>query len=202
MERVDAKYVFLDVVDYADNTIENQFAIIEKLQSIVKEAVRHVAILSSICYLPTGDGMCIVLENESQDDKHLLLAIKILELLSLYNKSNEVKFEVRIGINENKDIIYSDINDRKNYAGRGINYAQRVMSFADGVQIMAGSAVYEKLADTNAYHNKFKGLSVEIKSDKTIQIYQYVDTTKQFVNSRRPSISLQSNLRANVYYAE
>jgi Adenylate and Guanylate cyclase catalytic domain len=69
------------------------------------------------------------------------------------------QFEVRIGLNENVDNRVVDINGRPNVAGAGINMAQRVMSPADGSQILIGAAVYETLRHRECYMNTFREFS-------------------------------------------
>jgi len=189
--KVDAKYVFLDVVGYTTYNIENQATIVESIEGIVKGAISDCYFLGSfsspVYYLPTGDGTCIVLENETEDDQHMKVALSVLKRIFKYNASATVKFEARIGVNENKDIAYYDINGNRNFAGRGINYASRIMSLADGGQILVGAAVFERLADTSAYQNKFKDFPVSIRHDRTITVYQFIDKTIEYLNCDKPS---------------
>lgn len=181
MEKINAKYVFLDVVSYTNRDIEAQSTIVEVLQKIVKDAIDDFDELDTwwnenVNFLPTGDGMCIVMENiDDPEDIHVQVGLKILSKLEKYNNEAQPseRFELRIGINENKDIVYTDINGRRNYAGRGINYAQRVMSFANKGQIFVGSIVYEKLADTRSYKNRFIERKVTLKNNQQILIYEY-----------------------------
>jgi hypothetical protein len=175
------RYVFLDVVDYTKCATEEQADIIWILQLSVWVAVREFGDQpEQIAFLPTGDGMCIVLKKD-EEDSHLKLALRILEVLPMYAK--ELKFTIRIGLNENKDIVYRDVNGRENYAGRGINIASRVMGKAGGSQIAVGTAVFERLSGKKQYINKFIPYhNVKIKNEQ-ITIYQYVDPDCSFLDS-------------------
>lgn len=172
------KYVFLDVVSYTSQSIEDQATTVEALKQIVESAVgKYVKLLflfENVTYLPTGDGICICIHPEDPDDLHILVALEILRLLNDHNLKEDPKFQVRIGINENKDIAYRDINDNVNFAGRGINHAQRIMSSGGPGQILVGSTVYEKLADRRDYRGKFRQHTAMIKNTK-IDFYQYTD---------------------------
>ena len=66
------------------------------------------------------------------------------------------KFDVRIGVNENVDNLIFDINDRANLTGAGINYARRIMDYADGGNILISQTVYERLSQREKYLEKFK----------------------------------------------
>lgn len=185
MDKINAKYVFLDVVNYTSKDIESQSFVVKTLQKVVKDAVGKFDklddwFIENTFYLPTGDGMCIVIENiEEPEDIHIQLALKILQLVDQHNKAQKEQpddqFHLRVGVNENKDIVYKDINGRRNYAGRGINYAQRVMSASDPDKIFVGSIVYEKLADTRKYKHHFKEHKIELKGGHSITVFEYVE---------------------------
>jgi class 3 adenylate cyclase len=193
---VSVKYVFLDVVDYTTRTIEKQHKIVTMLQQIVRSAVAPLIkynwmyeSLHDYCvFLPTGDGMCIAIKNRQDDDIALIVALKIFENIHIHNSENEdLQFEVRAGINANKDIEYIDINDAPNFAGRGINMAQRIMNLCDGGNILVSSSVYETLAQRDKYHDKFRDLGEQLSKRDKIKIYQYVDESSEMLNNDIPS---------------
>jgi hypothetical protein len=189
----ECKYVFMDIVGYSKNrSVEAQVDIITELNLLVKKALSDEKIPSANKILiPTGDGICIALiGNNFAFDVHLSVALKILLELSSYNKVQKDqmrRFEVRIGINENIDNIVNDINGRRNVAGSGINYAQRVMSFADESMILLGNAVYEKLSKREKYIGSFNKYSAIIKHNERLIIYQYTNISFDFLNNECPS---------------
>lgn len=181
--QIHVKYVFLDVVDFTKNSVEDQTEIVQTLNGKVADAVRESGILAnSLIYLPTGDGICVVIKHDPQQpdsyDVHMRLALNILKGVNEHNTSSGADkpgFEVRIGVNENQDNLIKDINGNDNIAGAGINYAQRFMNLAEGRQIFVGPSAYEILR----HHKKYTGAgvfhpyTVTIKGER-LKVYQYV----------------------------
>jgi len=187
-----AKYIFLDVVQYTHNrSVEAQCEIISSLNAIVKESSKENRISSDdLIYLPTGDGLCIVLLNLINPvDIHLNFALSILKRISEHNSSIDNKmreFEVRIGINENQDNIVKDINGKKNIAGDGINTAQRIMNAAGPSQVLVGLSVYDKLRQRENYLSGFREYEIKIKHGYSLNLYQYVNSELDFLNNDIP----------------
>lgn len=174
-----AKYIFLDVVGFTNNrSVEAQEDIIGILNSLVSRCLDEYSLLEDKrILLPTGDGLCIALLNlETPYDVHIGLALDILRELHEHNLDRELnemrKFQVRIGISSNTDNLVTDINGRTNIAGRGINEAQRVMSNADGNQILVSEVVYNTLRDREKYMRAFERYSAKIKHGDVIAMYQ------------------------------
>lgn len=182
---VESKYVFLDVVSFSSRTVEAQAIVVQSLNQIVTASLTALSVSKSneeeVLCIPTGDGMCIVLVrkdpvSEGTLDIHVRLALEILRLLSEHNqKINEPDeaFKLRIGINENIDILVQDINDRRNIAGAGINDAARIMDLGGGNQILVGQNVYERLRGWRAYQGSFKPFNVTVKHDQKMIVYQF-----------------------------
>ncbi|HLL70290.1 MAG TPA: adenylate/guanylate cyclase domain-containing protein [Pyrinomonadaceae bacterium] len=174
-----AKYIFLDVVSFSKRSAEAQSDIVNQLNAIVRQALNTCNVSYEDCiFLPTGDGMCVALiGTELPYDIHLQMALKILELLDSYTNATENptrRFQVRIGINQNTDIIVTDINDRKNIAGAGINMAARIMDQADGNQILISQTVFEELQPSEHYMGSFRAFSAVAKHNLRFQVHQYV----------------------------
>lgn len=175
------KYVFVDVVGFTQNrSVEAQVDIVNALNSIVRKSVESAGIYrESAVFLPTGDGVCIAsLVVAPPFDVHLTIALSILELLHQHNSAtqNEMRrFEVRIGINENVDNIVTDINGSRNVAGAGISTAQRVMSVADGGQIIAGPVVFETLRHRERYMKSFRPLQARVKHGVVTPVFQFIE---------------------------
>jgi Adenylate and Guanylate cyclase catalytic domain len=193
------------------------------LNSIVKTSVLEASILGNkVIYLPTGDGLCVVLMNiealedfPSPYDIHLRLALDILSRIDDTNSTVEDqqrKIAVRIGLNEGTDNLVTDINSRLNVAGDGINTAQRVMGLADGNQILVGTHVYNTLRVREKYmRGSFRILPVaEIKHAQFIQTFQFIqeghrglniDTPKRFVVEETLSPKLTKTAAYYIAYA-
>jgi len=85
------------------------------------------------------------------------------------------KFAVRVGINQSDDNIVTDINDRKNVTGAGINNARRIMDLADGGQILVSSTVYENLHPRKQYYHAFgQELKKEAKHGLVLKMHQLI----------------------------
>lgn len=193
------KHLFLDIVGYSKNrTVEAQSDIITKLNEIVKKVLNEYKVSTSKrLLLPTGDGMCITFINNPQYDFAIVFAVAILKEIKLYNEQTTDKmrkFEIRIGINENIDNIIIDINNKKNVAGSGINYAQRVMSLADGNMIMIGSSVYEQVNKRDKYFGKFISWNALIKHNERKAVYQYIDEDIPVLNTQIPTVFQEISL--------
>lgn len=177
---IPAKYIFLDVVGFSqDRSVEAQTDIVHSMNVIVKTAVIDNGIVAEkVIYLPTGDGICIAILNvEDPYDIHVRVALDILNELELYNEGTEDpkrKFKVRIGINANTDNLVTDINGSKNIAGAGVNVAQRVMSLADGNQLLVSQAVFDTLHVREAYMPLFRSYATKVKHGMALQVHQLI----------------------------
>ena len=185
---VDAKYLYLDVISFTkDRTIEAQSEIIRTFNKITKVGVQNTYGWQRPIYLPTGDGLCIAFVQDSDSfDVHLRTALVILERLATYNAKQTDpmrQFELRIGLNENRDNLLRDINNRENLAGYGINMAKRIMDLADGNMILVGHSVHERLGQRQSYYGKFREHRVVIHHGIELTVYQFVDDELAYLNS-------------------
>src|SRR5206468_10051453 len=143
--------VFADLVEFTERrTLEAQVEIIAALNGAFKEAIGRIEAI----YLPTGDGICAaILQVEIEADVHLQTALRVLELFHAWSSQAPFnrKADLRIAINESVDAVVTDINGNRNLAGVGINSAQRLMTVANGNQIIAGHAAYETLRSRDRY---------------------------------------------------
>lgn len=194
---IPAKYIFLDVVRFTHKrSVEAQSDIVHVLNGIVKSAVVSSGIpFDKIIFLPTGDGICIALLNiESPYDVHLHIALNIIKGVQEYSDATEDsmrKFQVRIGLSANTDNLITDINESRNMAGAGINMASRVMSMADGNQILVGETVYDTLRYREKYMSAFRGYEAEVKHHVRIKVYQFIAEGHIGLNINTPEAFLQ-----------
>lgn len=145
-----------------------------------------------VIYIPTGDGICIALLNiGSPFDLQIKIALKILECIHNYNSrisEENLKFQVRIGINAGRDNVITDINGRRNVSGNGVNMASRIMDKADGGNVLIGEIVYDNLKNHDEYASAFKQHpSILVKHGILLNIYQFVRDDCDFLNVDRPS---------------
>lgn len=191
-----AKYLFLDVVRFSKRTAEPQVDIVYHLNRIVLEVLDAFGLgpTSEDCILlPTGDGMCIAILGKESLDIDLQIALALLEGIHNHNDTSSsserlelsTKFEIRIGINENLDIVIRDINGNRNVAGAGINLCQRIMSLGDASQILVGSTVFDRLRTSGKYFDSFRSYSAEVKRER-FGVHQFIGSGYVGLNSHVP----------------
>ena len=174
------KYVFLDIVKFSvDRSAEAQFDIVCQLNQIVQASLIKQTVKSEArILLPTGDGMCIALHGPDLEfDLHILLALDILQGLHAYHESTSDltrQFQIRIGIDQNTDFLFDDINGNPNLAGAGINLAARIMGLGDGNQILVSQTVFDELQPSERYMNKFRPYYAKVKHGRRIQAHQFI----------------------------
>ena len=79
--KVHIQYIFLDVVQFtrSDRTVEDMVSIIQALNQIVTDVLdERQLVQDDVILLPTGDGMCIGLLNQHDEDTHLEIAQSLL----------------------------------------------------------------------------------------------------------------------------
>jgi class 3 adenylate cyclase len=176
-------HVFLDVVDFSPRAVGEQAAIVKELNAVVLRALarRRDVPEDKRILIPTGDGVCVALQANEQTefDAHIAIALDIVGQLNDLPDSpagGPPKFFVRVGIDSNSDVEVVDINGNRNVAGAGINTAQRIMSLADGGQIIVSQTIYKLLKHHEGYPpDSFRRYDVLIKHDEPLTVYQYAD---------------------------
>ncbi len=191
------KYVFLDIVGFSyERPTEAQADIIQDLNRTVTKALdQHKVADDQVVKLPTGDGMCIALRSHGLSyDIHLQLATMLLAMLTERNGSiidEPHRFEVRIGIHEETDITYIDINGNTNVAGAGINMTQRIMSRGDGGHILLSRRVYDTVENRERYRREeFRFFPARVKHEVPLTIYQLIREDCPGLNLELPSSEL------------
>ncbi|HYV90522.1 MAG TPA: adenylate/guanylate cyclase domain-containing protein [Chitinophagales bacterium] len=192
-------YIFIDIVRYStERTTEAQADIIMKLNDIVSNILKENKIkVAKTILIQTGDGLCIsILDETILPDTQLSIALGILKKIESHNRLTEDKmfqFQVRIGLNENIDKLYLDINSNKNLAGSGINFAQRIMDQGDASQIMVAETIYQKLKPRAMYFKSFRSLKAKDKHNEKFIVYQFIDELEE-LNTDYPEKFVQHPL--------
>jgi class 3 adenylate cyclase len=187
------KYVFVDVVGFTrGRSVEAQTDIVTILGVMIRATVRQRARrLQGTLYMPTGDGLCVAITDaRAPFDIHLSIAIDILGRVDGHNvrSADQMRrFQIRVGIAENVDNLFADINGNRNVAGAGVNTAQRVMSIGDGCQILASQNVFESLRHRERYQNTFRSLIAGVKHDVTLPVNQFIEQSHAGLSTALPS---------------
>lgn len=194
------KYVFVDVVQFStDRSVEAQNDIVETLNRACINSFQALIPNGEVIYIPTGDGICVaILDVRAKYDAHLTFARNLLARLAIHNE--EVvssaaqgtgymrRFEIRIGISENVDNIVKDINGNRNVAGVGVTLAQRIMSLADGGQILLSDGAYQTLRVREKYMDGFERFKAVVKHGTPLDLYQFKQLGNRGLNVEIPSI--------------
>ena len=107
--------------------------------------------------IPTGDGMALVFFQSPEEPVHC--AMEIARALK-----NHPQVRVRMGVHSGPVNQVTDVNDRVNVAGAGINFAQRVMDCADAGHILISKRVADDLAQDTLWQPLLHELGeVEVK---------------------------------------
>jgi Lrp/AsnC family transcriptional regulator, leucine-responsive regulatory protein len=135
-----AHVLFMDVVGFSKLLINDQSEILEQLNQLVRETpyFREAEAAGKLIRLSTGDGMALVFSNSPEAPVEC--AMEISKALKSYPD-----IQVRMGVHSGPINAVSDVNDRSNVTGAGINIAQRVMDCGDAGHILVSRHVAEDL---------------------------------------------------------
>jgi hypothetical protein len=199
------KYIYLDVVGFTHNrTVEAQVKIVSALNRIVKASHTNSFPKLEVIYIPIGDGICICLLDSKVYDDYITIAEEIIRRINaVYNPrvKQSVRFQVRIGINENVDNIITDINGNPNVCGAGVNEAQRIMNFGDSNHILLGRSVADSLLPREKYAGAFRRYIGTAKHNTSIEIYQYISGIVPHLNRDPPHVFSSPTEKALTQYA-
>jgi class 3 adenylate cyclase len=135
--------VFLDIVDYSQQPVDEQIRLKSRFNVILSEAIKDVAVNDRII-LDTGDGAAISFLGDPEDA--LFVALSIRDAIIGEDKALTPPLSARIGINLGPVKLVQDINGQRNLIGDGINVAQRVMSFAKPGQVLVSRSYFEVIS--------------------------------------------------------
>src|SRR5438445_10989029 len=132
--------LFMDLVDYSKRLIDEQRELLNKLNSVVRETevARTAEAAGKLTRIPTGDGMALVFRTSPEAAARC--ALEITKALR-----EEPELQVRMGIHSGPVSDVTDVNERANVAGAGINMAQRVMDLGEAGHILLSRHVAEDL---------------------------------------------------------
>jgi TolB-like protein/class 3 adenylate cyclase/Tfp pilus assembly protein PilF len=135
-----AHVLFIDVVGYSKLLINEQHERLGELNQIVRstDAFRVAESAGKLIRLPTGDGMALAFS--TSPDAPVRCALQIAKALQ-----TNPELKVRMGIHSGPVSGMTDVNDRSNVTGAGINLAQRVMDCGDAGHILVSQRVAEDL---------------------------------------------------------
>jgi len=164
--------LFLDIVGYSKRLTDEQQALIDQLNQLVRSSAvfQKAEGADRLIKIPTGDGMALIFYNSPEQPVECALEI-----------SRELKrfpeLSVRMGVHSGPVSAVTDLNDRTNAAGIGINVAQRVMDCGDSGHILLSKRVAEDLQQYGRWRPYLHDLGeVEVKHGIHVHVFNlYTD---------------------------
>ena len=175
-----AHVLFVDIVGYSKYLINEQRALVEKLNRLVRstEQFRQADAAGKLISIPTGDGMALAFF--TAPDTPVRCAIELSKA-----DQEDPKIELRIGIHSGPVDRLGDVNQRTNIAGAGINMAQRVMDCGDSGHILLSNRVADDLGQYAQWRPYLHALGeVELKHAVRLPIVNFY--SESFGNSAVP----------------
>jgi adenylate cyclase len=163
-----AHVLFIDIVGYSKALTDEQQELIARLNQVVRgsEEFQKAAAADRLIKIPTGDGMALIFYNSPEQPVNCALEIsRVLKNSSL---------QVRMGVHSGPVSAVTDLNDRTNAAGVGINVAQRVMDCGDTGHILLSKRVAEDLQQYSRWRPHLHDLGeVEVKHGERVHVFNF-----------------------------
>jgi len=137
-----AHVLFTDIVGYSKLPINQQRAVVERLNEIVRgtDEFQAAETAGRLIKIPTGDGITLVFYHSPEAPVECAL-----EISRALKQHPEV--QLRMGIHSGPVSGVIDATGKANVAGAGINIAQRVMDCGDAGHILLSKHVAEDLEE-------------------------------------------------------
>jgi len=136
-----AHLLLIDLVGYSKLLINEQIELLQELNQIVRETecFRSAEARGKLNRVPMGDGMALLFFRSPEEP--VRCALEISRTLQ-----DHPHIQVRMGVHSGPVNRVTDVDDKMNFAGSGINVAQRVVDCGDGGHILLSGHVVEDLA--------------------------------------------------------
>ena len=143
-----AHILFIDTVGFSKLLIDEQRKLLADLNSLVRgtDSFRQSEARGSLVRLPTGDGMALVFADDPEAPVRCAMEIN-------QATRGNAGLPLRMGIHSGPVSRVTDVNDRANVTGAGINTAQRVMNCGDAGHILLSKRAAEDLDPYPRWHS-------------------------------------------------
>ena len=161
--------LFLDIVGYSKALTDEQQELIDRLNQAVRgsEEFQKAASADRLIKIPTGDGMALIFYNSPEQP--VTCAVEISRALK-----NSSSLRVRMGVHSGPVSAVTDLNNRINAAGMGINVAQRVMDCGDTGHILLSKRVAEDLQQYSRWRPHLHDLGeMEVKHGERVHVFNF-----------------------------
>ena len=155
-----------DIVGYTRLMTDEQSERLETLNELVRHTpeFQRAEAAGKLLRIPTGDGMVLVFFTTPQAPAEC--AVQLAQALK-----SHPEIPLRMGVHSGPVNRISDLNERLNVAGAGINIGQRVMDCGDAGHILLSKRVAEDLAHFSRWRPHLHELGeCEVKHGVKIEI--------------------------------
>src|SRR5437773_11462950 len=164
-----AHVLFIDIVGYSTRLTDEQRALVDELNQIVRSSdeFNKAAAAGRLMKIPTGDGMALIFYDSPEQPVEC--AVEINRALKHHSG-----LPVRMGVHSGPVNAVTDVNDRVNAAGVGINLAQRLMDYGDAGHILVSKRVAEDLQQNGRWRPHLHDLGeVEVKHGERAHVFNF-----------------------------
>src|SRR5215470_1971719 len=172
--------LLIDIVGYSKLLITEQREQLQALNEIVRNTAQFRAsdAKGMLVRIPTGDGIAFIFRDTVEAP--LRCAVEISEAIKTHPE-----IHLRMGIHSGPVSEVTDVNERTNIAGAGIDIAQRVMDCGDAGHILLSKHVAEDLAPHPRWNRYLHDLGeYEVKHGGKIFLVNFY--TDELGNPRLP----------------
>src|SRR5881392_225413 len=185
-----AHVLFIDIVGYSARLTDEQQSLVDELNQIVRSSdeFNKAAAAGQLMKIPTGDGMALIFYNSPEQPVEC--AVEISRALR-----HHPGLPVRMGVHSGPVSAVTDVNDRVNAAGVGINLAQQLMDCGDAGHILLSKRVAEDLQQNGRWRPHLHDLGeVELKHGERAHVFNFY--TDDAGNSDPPKKKAMSSTAA------
>ena len=138
-----AHILLIDVVGYSKLLVNEQIEVLQELNRIVRntKSFRAAEASNKLIRVPTGDGMALLFSRSPEEP--IECALEISKTLRGHRQ-----IQLRMGVHSGPVNRVTDVNDKTNIAGSGMNVAQRVLDCGDAGHILLSKHVAEDLVQS------------------------------------------------------
>src|SRR5436309_9280425 len=185
-----AHVLFMDIVGYSTRLTDEQQALVDQLNQVVRSSdeFNRAAAAGRLKKIPTGDGMALIFHDSPEQPVEC--AVEISRVLK-----HHPDLPVRMGVHSGPVSAVTDVNDRVNAAGVGINLAQQLMDCGDAGHILLSKRVAEDLQQNGRWRPHLHDLGeVELKHGERAHVFNFY--TDDAGNSDPPKKKAMSSTAA------
>src|SRR2546421_9776521 len=164
-----AHVLFIDIVGYSARLTDEQQALVDQLNQVVRgsDEFQKASTMGRLMKIPTGDGMALIFYNSPEQPVEC--AVEISRVLR-----HHPDLPVRMGVHSGPVSAVTDVNDRVNAAGVGINLAQRLMDCGDAGHMLLSKRVAEDLQQNRRWRPHLHDLGeVEVKHGDRVHVFNF-----------------------------